>query len=257
MSSSTLVNISEDAEHRLVGLLSSPSSPESFKDECETSIANGDASKLVRTIVSDPGSIQSLVSAPIEEGISAVALLAACLNKVKDGTSGQLLKDVADAIVKVEETDGSTSAAKQVTLLATLYNMRADPSEKVDLMVRMIRLASTHDPTLLEANSSLAKWIEPSRLTGMMDEWQVQGSVRRELYRAAADGSSSPLTKQQFTLLFVETYAKSDIDATCMEYANNVAVGAIRDPVSLFAQQRKIRSLPAIEALGQNDRKFP
>jgi translation initiation factor 3 subunit M len=256
MSSSTLVNIAEDAEHRLVGLLSSPSSPVCFKEECEASIANGDASKLVRTIVRDPGSIQSLLSAPMEEGISAVALLAACLNKVKDGSSGLLLKDVADAIVTVTHTDCSTSTSKQMTLLATLYNMRSDPFEKVDLLTRMIRLASTHDPTLLEGNSSLGKWMEPSRLTGMLDEWQIPASGRRELYRAAADGSNSSLIRQQFTLLIVETYSKSDVDSTGLEYAQKAAIGAIRDPFSLFAQQRKILSLPAIEALGQSDGKF-
>jgi hypothetical protein len=254
MSSSVLANVADDAAHRLVGLLSSSSqtAPGNFKDECEASLAVNDASQLIRIILSDPGSFDAFVSIPTEEGVSAVTLLAALLNKVKDGSSGQLLNDVGDALVRV--SGDATAAAKQVTLLATLYNMRSDPSEKVGLLVKMIRLASARNPALLESNSSaLGKVMEPTRLTAMLDEWQVPKSGRRELYRAAADGAKTPSAKQQFTLLVVQTYSKSDVDATGLEYAKKAAIGAIQDPVTLFVQQRKILTLPAIEALGQSD----
>ncbi|KAG7353891.1 PCI domain containing protein [Nitzschia inconspicua] len=259
MSSTVLANIADDAAHRLVGFLSSSSqtAPANFKEECEASLAVNDASKLIRIILSDPGSFESLVALPTEEGVSAVTLLGALLNKVKDGKSGQLLNEVADALCRVNSDDPVATTAKQVTLLATLYNMRSDPSEKVGLIVRMIRLASARDTTLLEAPSSaLAKLMDPSRLIAILDEWNIPKSGRRELYRTAADGAKTPSAKQQFNLLVVETYSKSDVDATGLEYAKKSAIGAIQDPVTLFAQQRKILSLPAIEALDQSDVKL-
>ncbi|KAG7360048.1 PCI domain containing protein [Nitzschia inconspicua] len=259
MSSTVLANIADDAAHRLVGFLSSSSqtAPANFKEECEASLVLNDASKLIRIILSDPGSFESFVALPTEEGVSAVTLLGALLNKVKDGKSGQLLNEAADALCRVTSDDPVATTAKQVTLLATLYNMRSDPSEKVGLLVRMIRLASACDPTLLEAPSSnLAKLMVPSRLTAILDEWKITKSGRRELYRSAADGAKTPSAKQQFNLLVVETYSKSDVDATGLEFAKKSAIGAIQDPVTLFAQQRKILSLPAIEALEKSDVKL-
>jgi hypothetical protein len=256
MSSSTLVNVADDAEVRLVGLLSSPASPQNFKQDCEASIANGDASKLIRTIVTDKGSIASLVAAPSEEGVSAISLLAALLDRVKDGSSGQLLNELADAIVSSGSND-SSSATKEVALLSTLYNMRTNPSEKVGLLVKILRLAASREPSLLESNTTvLGKLMEPTRLTGMLDEWNLEPTGRRELYKAAAEGAKMPLSKQQFTLLVVETYTKADVDSSGLEYAKKAAVGAIQDPVSLFVQQRKILSYPAIEALEQSDGTF-
>jgi translation initiation factor 3 subunit M len=41
------------------------------------------------------------------------------------------------------------------------------------------------------------------------------------------------------------------VDAECLKISEQVAIGAIRDPVSLFEQQRNILSLPAIQALEQ------
>jgi hypothetical protein len=53
--------------------------------------------------------------------------------------------------------------------------------------------------------------------------------------------------------LVVETYSKSDIDSSGLDAAKQAAIGAIRDPVSLFVQQRKILSLPVIQALEKKD----
>merc|ERR1712232_517594 len=132
--------------------------------------------------------------------------------------------------------------------------MRSNPTEKVTLLVKMIRLAGSGESSLLEAdNSVLRKWMDPTQLVTMLDEWKVKPAGRRDLYRAAAEGSQNPLSKQQFTLLVVETYSKSDIDAFGLEAAKQAAIGAIRDPVSLFVQQRNILSLPAIQALEGND----
>jgi hypothetical protein len=240
---SKLVNVSEDAEYKLVGLLcTTPVVQDSFKD----------AKKLLRAIL-EQGNIGRLVAVPTEEGVSAVSILAALLEKVNDGSRSQLLNDLADAITRSGNGDPS-SATKEVALLATLYNMSTDPADKVGLLAQMIKLASSREPSLLESSTSaLGKWMDASRLSGMLDEWNIQPTGRRELYHAAAEGAQTALSKQQFTLLVVETYSKSDVDSIGIEYAKKAAIGAIRDPVSLFVQQRKMLSLPAIEALSQND----
>ena len=267
MASSALVNVAEDAEHRLVKLLADAAGGTSvvkptFIEECDACIANGDASQLLRCITSESNIMTALVTTLNDnEGISAMSLLGALLDRVKDDGSNvttQLLNELSDAIINVARTSTETTC-KGVTLLATLYNMRSDPTQKVSLLVKMIQLGSSSTPSLFEVNTSngtsmmLSKLIDPTRLIAMLDEWKIPPAGRRDLYKAAAEAVSNKNIKQQFTLLVVETYSKPDVDATGVEYAKKAAIGAIKDPVSLFAQQRKLLSQPAIEALGQND----
>lgn len=246
--SSALVNVVDGAELCLVRLLAESAAPGSirpaFVQDCETCIAHSDATQLIQTIVSEQGAIAALVSLE-DEAVSAISLLAACLDRVQSPNSANMLIQLADSIIAISKASSGTTS-KAISLLATLYNMRSDPTEKVALLVKMIRLGASDD--LLEAeNSVLGKWMEPSALVKMLDEWKVPPAGRRELFQASADASSS--TKQQFTLLAVETYSNSDVDASGLEAAKQAAIGAIRDPVSLFVQQRKILSLPAIQAL--------
>ena len=278
IASSTLVNVAEDAELRLVRLMATTSASTenvrpTFVSDCEACIAHGDAAQLMKTIVAEKGAIQALLALDdMGEAVSAISLLGALLDRVKESdgagirsgssVSTQLLTDVTASIVAATNAE---TAPKAVSLLATLYNMRSDPTEKVRLLVQMIRLTTASAPTLLEASASvLGKWMDPARLVAILDEWAVPPAGRRDLYRAAADaskiipGSGAPSKQQQqqqqqFTLLLVATYSASDIDAAGIESAKQAAVGAIRDPVSLFVQQRTILSLPAIQALGQNN----
>jgi len=246
--SSALVNIAEDAELRLVRLLaeSAQSTRAGFVQDCEACIVHGDAAQLMRTILAEKGAISALVSLE-EEAVSAVSLLAALLDRVKDVNSSKLVDELADSVIQSTSTE---ETSKAVSLLATLYNMRSEPLEKVGLLVKMINLATARQPALLESNNSFfGRWMEASRLSSMLDEWQVEPVSRRALYRAAADGTTSSLSEQRFTLLTVETYTKSDIDAKGLESARKAAIGAIQDPVSLFVEQRKILSLPAVQAL--------
>ena len=262
--SSALVNVVDGSELCLVRLLADSAAPGSirpnFIPDCEANIAHSDATQLLKTIVAEQGAIAALVSLE-EEAVSAISLLAACLDQVEDTDSEKMLNELADSIISIATSaDNADSTAKAISLLATLYNMRSDPTEKVALLVKMIRLASSSNKSssLLEAdNSVLGKWMDPTRLVTMLDEWKVKSAGRRELYRAAADGSKkSSNTKQQFTLLVVETYSKSDIDSSGLDAAKQAAIGAIRDPVSLFVQQRKILSLPVIQALEKKDGAF-
>jgi hypothetical protein len=252
--SSALVNVVDGAELCLVTLLNESAAAGSIRNtfvrDCEACIAHSDASQLLKTIVSEQGAIAALVSLD-DEAVSAISLLAACLDRV-EGNNAAILNELADSIVSISSSNGA--AAKGVSLLATLYNMRSDPTEKVGLLVKMIRLAVSSGDVLEVESSVLGKWMEPTQLSTMLDEWKVEPAGRRDLYQAAAEGSQkSPSAKQQFTLLQVESYSKSDVDASGLQAAKQAAIGAIRDPVSLFAQQRKILSLPAVQALEKSD----
>jgi len=258
--SSALVNVVDGAELCLVRLLAESAAPGSirpnFIPDCEACVAQSDASRLLKTIVAEKGAIAALVSLD-DEAVSAISLLAACLDRVEGASSEKILNELSNSIISISTSAVDANATtKAISLLATLYNMRSDPTEKVALLVKMIRLASSSgdSSTLLEANNSvLGKWTDPTRLVTMLDEWKVKPAGRRELYRAAAEGSQdASLTKQQFNLLVVETYSKSDVDASGLEVAKQAAIGAIRDPVSLFVEQRKILSLPAIQSLKNN-----
>lgn len=203
-SSSALVNVADDAELRLVRLLaeSAESTRPNFVQDCEACIAHGDAAQLMSTILSEQGAIAALVSLE-EEAVSAMSLLAALLDRAKDTNVSQLVDELADSVVRATSTD----ASKPVSLLATLYNTRSDPLEKVGLLVKMIKLAASRQPSLLEPNVSvLGKWMDATRLPAMMDEWKVEASARRDLYLAAAEGATTPLAKQRFSLLVLETY---------------------------------------------------
>ena len=208
--SSALVNVAEDAELRLVRLLadSSESTGPNFVQDCESCIVHGDAAQLMRTIMAEQGAIAALISME-EEAVSAVSLLAALLDRVKNTNSSQLVEELANSVIHAVPSD-ATDVSRPISLLAMLYNMRSDPLEKVGLLVKMIGLAAARQPSLLETNGSvLGKWMDSSRLPAMLDEWNVQPANRRDLYRAAAEGAWSPLVKQQFTLLVVQTYKDS------------------------------------------------
>ena len=254
--SSALVNVVDGAELCLVRLLAESSAPgsirPSFVPDCESCIALSDATRLIQTIVSEQGAIAALVSLD-DEAVSAVSLLAACLDRVQPPNNANFLIQLADSIIAIGNAGGGAATAKAISLLATLYNMRSIPAEKVALLVKLIRLAAT-DPSLLEAeNSVLGKWMDPVQLTTMLDEWEVPPAGRRELFRAAADASPGENARQQFILLMAETFSDADIDASGLEAAKQAAIGAVRDPVSLFVQQRKILSLPAVQALEASD----
>lgn len=47
-----------------------------------------------------------------------------------------------------------------------------------------------------------------------------------------------------------------DVDAEGLVSSQKAAIGAIKDPVSLFVQQRNILALPAIQALAKNSGKL-
>jgi hypothetical protein len=224
-SSSTIVNVAEDAELRLVRLLSHTAKSGSFVQDCEACIANGDASQLLRTVIKDAGALGALfVLEPSDEAVSAFSLLTALLTRVGRGEEEQsLTKLLADAVANIQMIPGkdvAEVAQRQVSLLSVLYNMRASGHEKCALLARMVQIAGARQPSLLEPGKPLGDMIhedltsnmpnvapERPRIVAMLDAWQVPVPNRRELFLAAARGipAGSP-RKQRFLLLFVESY---------------------------------------------------
>jgi translation initiation factor 3 subunit M len=268
--SSTLVNVAEDAELRLVSLLADTVPVASnFQSACETCVSAGDAGQLLQTIVKDAKAISALMVIDATEAVSALSLLAALLERVKTGEE-ELAGALADAVVKSKGPDGGEKEAateRKIKLLSVLYNMRSEPKEKCALLRRMIQLAGEYPETFLNVDSVLGtllveesaatkSLIAPAqpRLVSMMESWDIAESDRRDLFRVVTsvmpDGDKR---KQRFLLLLTESYTTSaQVDAQGKQTAKEAAIGAIRDPVSLFINQRTMLTLPAIQALGKD-----
>ena len=223
--SSTLVNVAEDAELRLVRLLADGAPPEllspTFVQDCEQCMVEADASALMRTIVGDKGAMVALFSLePLDEAVSAFSLLAALLDRVRDDhpeAEAELAVALADAVVNSQVEEAQDAALRRIHFLSTLYNIRSDGRERCALLTRMLRLAAAHQPTMLTEGQALGNLLledastsaftsEP-RIVSMLASWDVPMAARRDLYRAIADAiSDSPARKQRFTLLLVESY---------------------------------------------------
>jgi len=230
MSSSTLVNVAEDAENRLVALLASSGRP-SFAQDCERCLLNGDAAGLIKVIIGDKGAMNQLLNG--EE--ASFSLLAALLERVSVADQEAQLADALASAVVNELKDKD----QQLRLLSALYNIRSSPEEKCSLLVRMVTLAPTLAGRLGELVEDAVK---------LLDGWSIKLEERRPLYKAIAQKDNSK--KQKFTLLLVDTYENaSQIDSEGLEAAKEAAIGAIRDPVTLFQEQRSMLSSPAVKGL--------
>jgi len=279
-SSTTLVNVVPDAEQKLVRVLASSSSPSAaaaFTSACESAISQGDAALLLKTIIDNDEAIKNalLVNLSESEAISAVSLLGALLNRVdnnnssKQPTASALLESLSSSIVRNAAGSGSIGVNKTaITLLATLYNIRSFPTDKVKLLTKMVDAAASKVPEMLEPKTSktsvvLSKFVvEPTYSKTMFDEWRgtardavvdVDIDAVRNFYRSASKAATViklPTVAQHFVLLEVQTY-KADTSSSneCIVAATKASTGAIRDPVSLFTIQRNMLTLPAIKAL--------
>jgi len=236
-SSSTLVNVAEDAEQRLVQLLGASSNAKpAFFQTCEQCLVNGDAAGLLQTIIGHSGAMEALMNT--EEAVFAV--LAALLDRVSSNDQESQLAASLAAAVESSKVDIN----KKIRLLSCLYNLRATPFEKCALLAKMVALAT---PEMLKEGQPLAEMIDGIKT--LLDAWKVQPADRRHLYNSIAQADESK--RQKFTILLVETYQDAaQIDKAGLEAAKQASIGAIRDPVSLFQQQRGMLSLPAIKALG-------
>lgn len=267
--SSTLVNVSDDAEVRLVALLAETAPPNllspTFQADCQNAIDAGQAGPLLDTILNDAGALASLLSIePNDEAAAAFSLVAALSDR-----AGRPVEDLADVIVNAAQQLPNKQERK-ITFLSVLYNMRSDTREKLVLLRRMMELANadmlapeeTLGRLLTDTSYSVSRpgsTYQP-QLVSMLDSWQVvvDDAGRRDLYQTIASVlPPGDIRKQRFLLLLVDSYTSSSSNAIgdqAVEAARDATVGAIRDPVSLFVHQRSMLTLPAIQAMG---RKYP
>uniref|UniRef100_A0A6S8Z843 Eukaryotic translation initiation factor 3 subunit M n=2 Tax=Ditylum brightwellii TaxID=49249 RepID=A0A6S8Z843_9STRA len=256
--SSTLVNVAEHAELRLVRLLSGGAAP-SFESTCEACIANADAPGLIRSILSDSGAMDALFALdPVEEAVSAFSLLAALLDRVgsdRPDEEAGLAKELADTVGNNESYD----VTKRIAMLCALYNLRSDGAEKTLLLARIVQLSASSDPKSLCPGQPLGDLLEADNIMSMMASWAVPKKEQRFLFRKVVDGvgaggeKSLLLKRQRYLLLLVESYTdESEIDEEALTAAKDASVGAIQDPVALFTEQRGMLVMPAIVGLGNN-----
>ncbi|KAL7530347.1 hypothetical protein ACHAXR_003438 [Thalassiosira sp. AJA248-18] len=277
--SSTLVNISDDADIRLIRVLApSTTDPPAFETACATAISNRDAAGLLRTVI-DNGAISGLVSSTysVDEAVSAFSLLTVYLDRVGDAKlEKKLCGMLADAVGKnTEGSDGGGNGEKQSAMVAALFNLRTDGDEKVQLLTKIVELAnvSALAPGQPKGVSALADMLDASTLASSLKLWGTIGNDElRALYAAVSKGMDRVLAKlakddgedktvmmkikaakerkQSYMLLFLETYKEeSQLDDQATSYAQEAALHAIRDPINLFSTQRRILSLPAIISL--------
>lgn len=224
-SSSTLVNVAEDAELRLVRLLADAAPPQllspTFVQECEQCMVQADASALMTTILGDAGAMTALFALePLDEAVSAFSLLAALLDRVRvdrPEAEVELAVALADAVVNSQVDETQETALRRINFLSTLYNIRSDGRERCALLARMVRLAAVHQPAMLSEGQSLGNVLfdedsadtlasEP-RIVSMLAAWNVPMEARRDLYKAIADAiPHSSARNQRFTLLLVDSY---------------------------------------------------
>ena len=236
-SSSTLVNVADDAELRLVKLLAETESPTalgpSFVSSCDTCIMHSDASGLLKTIVGDSGAISVLlVLESSDEATCAFSLLAALLDRVRADRpleEAPLAAALAEAVhtLTVTGMEDSILAARRITLLSALYNLRQNGTEKCDLLIKMITLATTHLPAMLQEGQALGNLLLEQeaasilhlpvpRLVSILDEWKVPPKDRRLLYKTAAGCIPDSVIDQRFTLFLVETYSNAVSPSNCL-----------------------------------------
>ena len=237
--SSTLVNISDDADLRLIRVLApSTSDPTSFEDACASAISDGNAAGLLRTMI-DKGAITGLLSSSytLDEAVSAFSLLTVYLDRVGDANAEKdLCGALADAVGQPAQTeengDGNTKNEKQSAMVAALFSLRSDGNEKVKLLTKIVDLAdaSALSPGEPMGVSALADMLDAANIKSSLVLWGGDGIDNvelRALYKAVSEGMDRVLAKlakdekdkttamkikaarerkQTYMLLFLQTY---------------------------------------------------
>lgn len=283
MASTTLVNTADAAELRLVHFLGDHDATSPFVLSCETAITQTDAAALLTTIVNHQPAFDRIISD--EEGIGAFSLLAALLDRVHDADQAQdIMKGLVGA-VEAANGNGNVEDAilvkSKIDMLCALYNLRAG-SEKCWILARIFNLAAFSGDeaailTLLPGrNSTLGHLLEGTNLERLLMEFDKDGSGLKEddqraLYSVATkvvgrvaevckakdmenEAATAESAKQRFLLKILSTYSStSNVDDEARSVAKAAAIGSIRDPVTLFYEQRIIMSLPPVAALKHSD----
>jgi translation initiation factor 3 subunit M len=271
MVSATLVNVSEDAELRFINSLTVD---DAFQEKCAALLSSGDFGEVLTTIFSSSFAIQSLMNIEsTTELMSAVSLLVSMILKIEIPTDRQAVTLQFVDTICAGPTDELSMAERRIAVISVLYNM-LEIRQKCMLLNRMFQLAGHHADVLLQPGTTLGRLISsPTNdaatlstgvvvtplppIVTLLNSWKEHVNVteRRALYSCICSALlETDRRKQLFLLLLVESYSDAaSVDDGAMTVAQEAAVGAIRDPVSLFRYQRDLLSRPAILALQQRD----
>ena len=200
--STTLVNVAEDADARLVRVLApGTADPAKFEAACEAAVSNGDAAALLGTMVSS-GAIAGLLgdAYTVDEAVSAFSLLTVYLNRVDNsGSARELCRSLADEVGRAAGGDDAKRKEKQSAMVATLFNLRNDAGEKVELLAKIIDLAdvSAVSPGQPKGVAVLADLLESNVLKSTMKLWgeTTQNSELRSLYKSVTTAMERVLEK--------------------------------------------------------------
>lgn len=244
MASTTLVNLSEDAELRLIGLLGEGAG-ESFQEQCSNLIAGGDYDGLVKLIFGSEESLQSLFEMDATESSSCFYMIASLIQK----SSQTNLTDVLNSIKNVP---GKDLLERKLSFISVLFNML--DKQQCETLICMMELAG--QANLLDEDSSLGNLIsgDSPRIVDLLDTWPHSTVQQKRAMYATVSKAVQDGRKQRFLILFLDTYAtEAQVDAAGVAVAKQAAIGAILDPFGNFAQQRNLLSNPAIQALQKSD----
>lgn len=283
--SSRLVNVAEDAELRLISLLGEHS-PTLNVSQCESC---SDTSELFQLILSDGSCVSAFVLQiqDDEEAVGGFALLVALIpDHDTPSTQGQvssLAKAVMEAGAAKDLT--SESASRKLKLLSVLYNLRSSVVDKLAILQSLISVASNFPSLFLRPRDPLGSLLasteesedrrpptggdrggrtnprqvslRPStpRIVFLLESWRVTAEQRFSVYdtivRAFEKNAPDDIRKQRFLLLLIGCLPSNNKDM--LTAAKDAAIGAIRDPISLFAHQRNMLHIPAVQALATSE----
>jgi len=206
------------------------------------------------------------------DAISAFCLLVALLdyhsnsnsNSSNSNSNDELKRQIATKIMQLN----SGNVRIRVGMLRVLFNLATVAAEKCALFINMVQLVtatSTSDVDVLVDfcktrynGEGLLSSVHLKRLAATLGD--VDGSadtvLKRELFQVsgaalAKAGSAYDSERQKVLLLQIATYDEASVDQQALQAAKQAAVGAIRDPITLFTEQRSMLKLPAIAALGK------
>jgi translation initiation factor 3 subunit M len=295
MVSSTLVNVSDEAEARLITLLfessnnNDSSSGESLQQQCATYLSEGNLYELLTTLISST-SMNIMLLEPVTEVATIVSLLSNMIqrldspDKIKEVLTS-LIEKVAQAVPNTAtELPGSTTMIERnMTILSVLYNMM-DKSYKCMLLERMIQLMGSKNdgsdlddlalvflqpdtalgrllssPIVSSASSSNNNITSPQPpIVNMLQSWNVTDTERRSIYTTVCNAlPSNDLRQQRFLLLLIETYSSDGSinegtivnDNDVVNIVKQVSINTIRDPVTLFRDQRNLLSRNIVQQI--------
>lgn len=288
MVSSTLVNVSDDAEARLITLLCERANDATLQQQCSTYLSEGNIYQVLTTLISSSSAnvvdVIVLQMEPITEVVTTVSLLSNMIQRLDSPEAmKELLTLLVDNIAQANSTAGSdlTSTTsiieRKVTILSVLYNMM-DQSYKCMLLDRMMQIIGSKSNTssdaseallLLQPDTTLGRLISspiissssnssiappPPPIVNMLQSWNVSDTERRSMYTSICNVlPSDDVRQQRFLLLLIESYSKTVtdkstiVDDDIIKLVKQVTINAIRDPVTLFRDQRNLLSQTIVQ----------